>query len=247
MILFAFEVRVDSLRGRYALVDVGLQRSVYFHISKTSFGCLFSRKLPCIRSMKTISRLEEEKRKANRQTGKMVEFVLIFNLQSGRPTTKGSFKYISRRYAAPLASCISFHAIFLLRLFGLNGGALWCAVRCGLCIYRHYETLSSNLMDDVHEKDVEMHRNLRNLAFATAAAAFFLLYLLLLLIIVVLLNATLSKRLLLLLLNTIMQMMQMAQNALFPSHSIITLHYVFHRSKCFYSCGHQKFWNEVKI
>ena len=174
-------------------------------------------------------------------------YVLIFNLQSGRPTTKGSFKYIPRRYAAPLASCISFHAISLLRLFGLNGGALWCAVRCGLCIYRHYETLSSNLMDDVHEKDVEMHRNLRNLAFASAAAAFFLLYLLLLLIIVVLLNATLSKRLPLLLLNTIMQMMQMAQNALFPSHSIITLHYVFHRSKCFYSCGHQKFWNEVKI
>ena len=176
----------------------------------------------------------------------MVEFVLIFNLQSGRPTTKSSFKYIQMRYAAPLAS-ISLHAISLLRLFGLNGGALWCAVRCGLCIYRHYETLSSNLMDDVHEKDVEMHRNLRNLAFAFAAAAFFLLYLLLLLIIVVLLNATLSKRLLLLLLNTIMQMMQMAQNALFPSHSIITLHYVFHRSKCFYSCGHQKFWNEVKI
>ena len=66
MILFVFEVRVDSLRGRYALADVGLQRSVYFHISKTSFGCLFSRKLPCIRSMKTISRLEEEKRKANK-------------------------------------------------------------------------------------------------------------------------------------------------------------------------------------
>lgn len=41
----------------------------------------------------------------------MVEFVLIFNLRGGRLTTKGSLKYISRRYAAPLF-CMSFQSSY---------------------------------------------------------------------------------------------------------------------------------------